>query len=296
MYIIMALGATQKQGLKRTTAEKELLRSISALEETYNGETNSGRKQELWFQLSELKSNLSGISGKTYTDLRLENAKLRKELDAMKQKLSGLRQENGQQTLEVEHSNPAERLNSLIIQRYSQLINSHEEKTVGDVKALISMEDLTIQSLAQSFTQQNYKFESHYMQAAEHVYNYVKDEIRYVGGDIGVSFWLSPKEIVSEKIGDDEDIAVFLCSILSALGDSEAEVVVAELDDSATHAFVMTSFRGSHFLLDPVQKRHFREFSGQRKDVLEKYSFNGIKVRRFLYRFNREKYERFTEQ
>ncbi|HLC92763.1 MAG TPA: transglutaminase-like domain-containing protein [archaeon] len=292
----MALRTAQKQGLNKTTAEKELLRTISALEESLFLENDPARKQAIFSQLSELKGNLSGLGGKSYAGIKLENVMLKKDIENLKRGATMQKSAEGQTQLTATHSDLLLRFCKIIISRYSALINEREEKTVGDIKALITKDDLTVQSLAETFKQANYTFENHYYQAAEKAYNYVKDEISHVDSDLNISFWLTPKEIVSEKIGDDEDLAVFLCSILYALGDEKAECIIAELENSTTHAFVMTEFAGSTLLLDPVQKVDFREYYANKKEILEKYSFGGSKIKRFAYRFNRENYEQFQNQ
>ena len=77
-----------------------------------------------------------------------------------------------------------------------------------------------------------------------------------------------------------EDLAVFLCSLLLALGDENAAVIIAELDSLRTHAFVATELQGKFFILDPSQKHGFQEFSGPKEEALKKYSFNGAKIKR----------------
>jgi len=289
----MALGATQRQGLRRTTAEKELLRNISALEESYSSEGDFARKEALFSQLSELKGNLSGISGKTYANLMVENANLKKRLDDARGAIEKFRNSGSQTQLPNTPTSPESRIQKLMLTRYSQIINEREEKTVGDIKALVTKDDLTIQSLCETFKPEGYVFENHFFQAAEKAYNYVKDEIELVDFDINISFWLTPTEIVSEKIGDDEDQAVFLCSLLYCLGDESAECIIAELEDSTTHAFVMTSFEGNSAILDCAQKKPFREYIGAKKDILENYSYNGTRIKRFAYKFNHNNYEQF---
>ena len=287
----MAFGTTTG-GLKRTTAEKLILRNITAIERSISDEKNPERKEELSSQLRELKGHLSRASGTTYSELMFENAELKKQVEEAKQRLFPL--SISDQDASAYHAEEArEKLYRVLLGKYAELINENEKKTVGEIKSIISKDDLTVQSLANSFIPDNYKFESHFFQAAEKAYNYVRDEIRNAEIDLNISFWLSPKEIISEKIGDDEDQAVLLCSLLFALGDEKAEVVIAELKDASSHAFVITEFKGRFLLLDPTQGKPFRDFFGEKKDVLETYSFNGFKINRFLFRFNNSNYEQF---
>ena len=185
------------------------------------------------------------------------------------------------------------RLYRLLLKKYSDAINEKERRTIGQIKGLVDKDDLTIQSIASEFKPKDYSFESDYLSTAEKIFDFVQKEIDFVKADVEISFWLSSKEVMENKVADDEDLAVFLCSLLYALGDEKASVAIAELDNLSTHAFVMAEFENKFFLLDPGQKKPFNEFSGSRETVLEKYSFEGAKLRRFLYKFNHEEYEQF---
>ncbi|MBI4210082.1 MAG: hypothetical protein HY544_01065 [Candidatus Diapherotrites archaeon] len=290
----MVLGVGQRTGLKRTTAEKELLHSISAIEDTLASEADEDRRTELESQLTSLKMEMAMVSGATYAMLRLENARLKKEIATLLRHV-GTTDTGYSRVIDSSAVDGAIRYYRAIIARYSDIINRKEEKTVGGIKALVSKDDLTVQSIVNSISGEGYKFPVDFMRAAEKAFNYVRDEITYVDADIGISFWLTPMETVSEGIADDEDKSVFLCSLLYTLGDQNAEVVIAELDNSKTHAFVVTVFNGNFVLLDTCQHTDFRHFSGDKADVLKRYSFGGSRIKRFLYRFNNSKYEQFTE-
>jgi len=185
------------------------------------------------------------------------------------------------------------KLYRLLLEKYADLINERERRTIGEIKALINAEDLTIQSILGDFKKQDYSFEKDYLAAAENVFRFVQKKIYYVEPEINLNYWLSAKEIFSSKVGDDEDLAVFLCSLLFALGDTKAAVVIAELSNLKTHAFVVTQFQEKFFLLDASQKHGFYDFFGKKEEALQKYVFNGAKIKRFLYKFNHDIYEQF---
>lgn len=185
------------------------------------------------------------------------------------------------------------RLYNLLLRKYSHLINDSEKKTIGEIKALINPEDLTIQSILLEHKPESFEFEKDYLHTAKALFGFICSEMNYVYSDLDINCWLTPKEMVSSKLGDDEDLAVFLCSLLYALGDENASVIIAELTDLSTHAFVLTEFKGKTFLLDPSQKHSFEQFSGGKKQALQSYSFNGITIKRFLYQFNSKEYKQF---
>jgi len=187
------------------------------------------------------------------------------------------------------------RLYRLLLDKYSELITESERRTIGEIKGLVNSDDLTIQSLIADFKNADYSFEKAFLESAEKVFSFVSKEINFVELDFSLNYWLSPKEIFSEKVADDEDIAIFLCSLLLALGDENASIVVAELDNQQTHAFVITEFNEKFFILDACQKHSFHKFSGNRDRVLMNFSFRGAKIKQFLYKFNHSTYEQFVE-
>lgn len=188
------------------------------------------------------------------------------------------------------------KLYRLLLKKYSDLINEREKKTIGEVKGLINGEDLTIQSIVSEFKPENYDFERDYLNTARKAFEFVKKEIYFTKADIDLDYFLSPLEIMTEKVADDEDQAVFLCSMLFALGDESASVVIAEMDDLTTHAFVVIEHEGKAYFLDATQEHGFEEFSGRTEEVLKKYSFNNTKIKRLLYKFNHFEYKSFIEE
>ncbi len=297
-----------QEKLKKTSAEQTILRNLQELELELAEEREDSRKKELIAQISELKSHLAAVQGPTYFDLEQENEEMKQELKELGKNLKQIKKENSllkessgfvslKEEVEPEET-PKKELKStlykLLLGKYSNIINDFEKKTVGEIKGLVNSEDLTVQSLLNDFKPENYSFEENYLRAAKEVHEFISKEINYVKSDLEINFWLSPKEIVTSKIGDDEDQAVFLCSMLFALGDKNAEVVIAELENLSTHAFVITEFNGKFYLFDPAQKEDFGKFLGEKKNVIANYSFDNSKIKRFLYKFNAENYEQFV--
>ena len=272
----MAFGVQSETGLKRITEEKLLLRTISALEQSIYEETSPEIKQDLNLQLTSLRKTLSQVSSSKFN-------------------YTSNKHEDSQTKISIQTTDSISKLYRTLLKRYSELINENEKKTVGEIKSLVTKDDLTIQSLASSFKSDNYNSEADYFKAAEKAYDYMINEIDYVEADLNISFWLTPKEIVEQRIGDDEDQAVFLCSLLYSLGDEKAQVVIAELENTTPHAFVITEFNHKFLLLDPTQKSPFRAYFGEKKDVLDRYSLEGAKIKKFLYKFNHLNYEQFQD-
>ena len=188
------------------------------------------------------------------------------------------------------------KLYGILLKKYASIINEREKKTLGEVKGLVNGDDLTVQSVASELKPADYSFERDFTEAAKKAFEFVKKEVSYAKADLDLDYFLSPVEIMAEKIADDEDQAVFLCSLIFALGDESASVVIAELDDLTTHAFVALELGGKAHFLDPTQEHSFDEFSGKTEEVLKKYSYTGAKIKRLLYKFNRFEYKSFIEE
>lgn len=184
------------------------------------------------------------------------------------------------------------RLYRLLLQKFAPTITEKERRTIGQVKALLDSGDMTIQSLVGQFQGPGYTFDSDYLTASKKALLYVSLNIDFVKLDIPISFWLSPKEIVENKIADDEDHAVFLCTLLLALGDANAEVVIAEMTDLTTHAFVLSQYRGLYYLFDSTQE-NASPLNGTKEEIFSQYVSNGSRIKRFLYKFNHSNYEQF---
>jgi hypothetical protein len=286
-------------GLSRTEQEQTLLHAIESLKSQKLNKLDSIKAKEIEEQITALNSQLEALSTNSSIDLLTENKELKNSLKELNEKLSKIENElnnskQGQQKIEKKHIEESMfLLYHLLLQKYAEIINDFEKKTVGELKALINSNDLSIASLAESFKKENYSFETDYLNACKIAFEYVRDEIDFVKAKVSINFWLTPNELIKFRIGDDEDQAVFLCSLLLALGDKNAEVVIAEMNDLSSHAFVITELNNKFFLLDATQNKEFEEFTGNKKDVLIKYSFNNAKIKKFLYRFNNEKYEQF---
>lgn len=188
------------------------------------------------------------------------------------------------------------KLSKVLLQKYAYLINEKEQRTIGEIKTLVDGTDLSIQTIIEEFKNTTYSFKEDYEKILRKIYVFIINDIDFIDTNFGINYWLTPREIIDLKLADDEDLAVFTCNFMKALGDDNAEVIVAELENLKTHAFVTTEINKKFLILDPAQKKDFDTFFGNKTEILKKYSFKENKIRKFLYRFNSEKYEQFLEE
>jgi hypothetical protein len=186
-------------------------------------------------------------------------------------------------------------LYKFLLQKYADIINEREQRTIGEIKALVDGTDLSIQNILEEFNGDFYEFADNYEEVLRKVYTFILDEIEFIEIDLGVNYWLSAKEVLEQKVVDDEDLAVFCCSCMKGLCDDNAEVIIAELEDLKTHAFIATEIKGKFLILDPAQGHVFDKYFGDKATILKEYTYKNEKIKRFLYRFNSSKYEQFLE-
>ncbi|MFH0714739.1 MAG: hypothetical protein V1847_02955, partial [Candidatus Diapherotrites archaeon] len=207
-------------------------------------EQDSEKENEL------LKKRVVGLE-KELQELRKQHSELRKHFGTL-----------GGESIPSKQKELQSRLYTVLLEKFAPLINTHEKKTVGEIKQLVDREDLTIQSIVSEIRTENYLFERDFPKAAEKAFQYLAEEVEFVKSGIPVNFWLKPSESLEFGVADDEDLAVFLCSLLYALDDEKAQVVIAEMDNLTPHAFVLTEIEKDALLLDPSQKHAFNAFKG----------------------------------
>jgi hypothetical protein len=181
----------------------------------------------------------------------------------------------------------------MLLDKYADIINQKEQRTVGEIKTLINVDDLSVQSLVAKFRPDTYTKEKDYLFTAQQVFEFITQEIHYTPNELNINFWLSPTDILANKVSDDEDLAVLTCTTLCVLGDDKALVYVMEMEDLRTHAVVITEINGKTLLLDPSVNHGFFKYYGDKSFVFKKYRFEGKKLKRALYRFNASTYEQF---
>lgn len=168
----------------------------------------------------------------------------------------------------------------LVIDRYRQIIEGSESKTIADLKALIKPTDETIVKVKEDITKdmRPYIFDQHFNTAAEGAHKYVR-ETRTVKAP--VDFWLTPAEIVNMRGGDPMDKAVFLCSLLIALENTDSYVIVGV--NSGIKVAVGYKIGNEWRFIDPTSKATIK---GDKESLLKEW-FDG---ERQIYEFNNTYY------
>lgn len=172
------------------------------------------------------------------------------------------------------------RMYELIIKRYKDTIEQKESKTVTDLKGLIKPNDEIIARKKMEIVEKMrpYIFEQHFLSGAEEAHKFVRT-IRTV--ILPVDFWLTPKEMIELRGGDPMDKAVFLCSLLVALENTDSYVVVGT--NKGIKIAVAFEFKGEWHLLDPASEQHVK---GRKEDLIQQWFGDMDRV----YEFNDREY------
>lgn len=170
-----------------------------------------------------------------------------------------------------------------IIERYREMIEKSETKTLTELRSLVKPKDAAVLKIRDEITDEfrPYFYDRHFGKAAEKAYHYVREKI--ASEELPVDFWLTTEDMLELKVADEMDKGVLLCSLLRSMECEDAKVVVSS--DGERHVFVGHSFGGRYVLVDPT---HGVVATGEREEVLRsRFSGRGATV----YEFNDKEYD-----
>ena len=239
----------------------------------------------------------------TGSDIRFQNIKLKGELNETKLEKNNLKQRvkeleefikniSGSKNVSVSANESIKsKYYEVILDKYKDIINDQERKTISQIKDTVSPNDLTIKGLVSKYKPVGYEYSKDYIDSLKKIYNFIKSEIDVIKTDVKVLYWMDPTTILKNKYCDDQDASALLCSTMQALNDYDAQVYVVLLDNENTHSFVKTKFKNVHYIFDLTQKCPFEMFNNADENKLfEGYKFNGNKIKKVIYRYNQNAY------
>ena len=174
------------------------------------------------------------------------------------------------------------KLYKLIIDRYRDMIEQGETRSVTDLKAMIMPHHEKIVELRESITENFHPFvyEEHFLSAAKMCFEHVSS---FKTISAPVSFWLEFSEMQSLMAGDEIDKSILLCSLLRSLGSQNAKVFMTD----SRNSYVLFQFGAKSYVADYSQKDLAEKETGE--SALE--SLKG----KIIYSFNDKEYESFQE-
>lgn len=115
----------------------------------------------------------------------------------------------------------------LIISRYKDYIEEKEEISVAELPRFVVPKAPLVARKAAEIKAQfpGYSYDGNFGEAALAAFRFVRDDIEEIA--LPLQFWLGPEEILTFMAGDSTDKNILLCSLLVALGNPSAKVVIA---------------------------------------------------------------------
>lgn len=138
----------------------------------------------------------------------------------------------------------------LIIERYKGYIEQKESLSVAELPTLVTPgSDLVAKKAAEikSAYTSGYSYDSDFYKASIDSFHFVRDEIERVV--LPLQFWLTPDETISFRMGDEIDKNILLCSMLVALGNPSAKVLV-HIKESGRKTLVYYEYGSRVYVLD----------------------------------------------
>jgi hypothetical protein len=119
------------------------------------------------------------------------------------------------------------RLYELIMQRYKDLINEKEEKSVSQIRQKITPYDEYIKSLKEKLIEDllPYEYDKHFFLAVQKTIEYVK---KIETSKLGLTFWMDFEKIDEIKSAGAMDKALLLTTLLRSLDSKDAKVIVSK--------------------------------------------------------------------
>ena len=155
------------------------------------------------------------------------------------------------------------RLNQLylgIISKYKEYIEEMEHISIAELPSLVTPKKELIVKKAEEIKGEfgSYVYESHFYEASINAFAYVRDSV--LETTMPVQFWLTAEDTLRFGIGDVIDRNILLCSLLSALGNPSAKVLVSIKED-IRRVLTYYELNGRAYILDFVSG--FRKFESR---------------------------------
>lgn len=180
-----------------------------------------------------------------------------------------------------------------LLDRYEEVIQLHEEKTIPELKALVDPNDAAVLALKQDLLTSlglqelsEYDFEPFVDKASAFLRS-----LAHADSELPFTFWLKPANVLSLKAGDAMDKAILACSLFLSVGIA-SRIRVLELSSGLKLPVVLCSFSNRVVLVDCAGFRK-PSFGLNDDSVVSSYDFEGAKARKSVYEFNNEEYSDF---
>lgn len=145
-----------------------------------------------------------------------------------------------------------------VISRYKDYIGEKENLSVAELPTLVMPDSQGVKAKANEIKSGflNYSYDSNFVEASLKASDFIQKDVSEVV--LPVQFWLAPDETLTFMLGDTMDRNILLCSILIALGNPSARVLV-KLMDSTRNVSVYYEFKGEIYVLGNGGTKKFKD-------------------------------------
>jgi len=253
--------------------EQELLQEIAKYEQKLEKETNSEKWKELAKTLQKLKKLLQDLHENDPTKLKFRLEELNKELADEETKNSEAKSIKTYFQYVVEK-------NLICMQKTS----------AEDLKSLCDYSALDFDMLFEKITPKDYAYDKNYLDAIANLYDLLENDFRIITQQTP-NYLLSAEDVLQIKSGNQLDICIFVCAAMHKLGDFNAKVNVALLEDFTTVYFVQTKYKYRTLIFDFYNSNKYNDFLDYDDKVWLSYRPEGKEIREIKYAFNKFVYE-----
>ncbi|EQD48111.1 hypothetical protein B2A_08126 [mine drainage metagenome] len=179
------------------------------------------------------------------------------------------------------------RLNSvylLVLSKYKDYIEEKEELSVAELPTLVTPKAPMVTRKAAEIKGEfeNYDYDANFYDASLKAFDFVSKSVDDLS--LPLEFWLMPEETLHFMLGDITDKSILLCSLLIALGNPSAKVVVVSRD-SMRNIYVYYEFSGHIVMMDMDNGSHTD--LGSRDEMLGSFKLDDEST---AYEFNDQMY------
>ncbi len=171
-----------------------------------------------------------------------------------------------------------------IINKYKELIESEETKSLSDLPEMITPDSKLVNDLSKNIKGKFnfYYYYDNFYAAGRVAFDYVVKDVKNFS--LPIQFWLHPDDVINLKIGDIIDKNILLCSLLISLGNYSAKVLVIDRVDYKS-VFVYCEFNYRYMLFD-IKNNHVEMFNSN----TDMFSFIKLDDKTSAYEFNNLSY------
>jgi hypothetical protein len=184
---------------------------------------------------------------------------------------------------EYKRSNKLNQIYLFIISKYKEHIESGEKLSVAELPTMIMPKISAVLKKSNEIKEMygEFVYEANFVDASIKAFDFVRNEIEDVA--LPIQFWLTPEETLKFMSGDITDKNMLLCSLLIALGNPSAKVLVV-INNNERKIVVYYEFNNLLTMLDLDDGT--RLFS-TKEDMLKSLGMNEDSI---VYEFNDQMY------